>query len=319
MKKTDNIFIAGHKGLVGSAVFNLLKKKGYKNLIIIDKKRLDLRNSDKVKIFFKKKKIDYMIIAAAKAGGIIANSTNQKDFFLDNIEIQNSLLKLALDKKIKRTVFLGTSCIYPKYAKTPIKESQLLTGTLEKTNQCYAIAKIAGLKLCEALYEDFKLNIICLMPTNVYGENDNFNKIDGHVIPAMISKFETAKKKNKKSLVLLGSGKPLREFIHADDLASAIYFSLKIKNSLINKKFKNKLPLINIGTKDEISIKKLSELIATNIGFNGKIIFDKKSPDGTYRKNLDSSIINSLGWFPKINLKRGLKEVIMSRRFKKLR
>ncbi len=319
MKKTDNIFVAGHKGLVGSAVVKLLKKEGFKKLITIDKKKLDLRNSDKVKFFFKRKKIDYMIIAAAKAGGIIANSNNQKDFFLNNIEIQNSLLKLALDKKIKRTIFLGTSCIYPKYAKTPIKESQLLTGTLEKTNQCYAIAKIAGLKLCEALYEDFKLNIICLMPTNVYGENDNFNKVDGHVIPAMISKFEFAKKKNKKSIVLLGSGKPLREFIHADDLASAIYFSLKIKKSLIDKKFENKLPLINIGTKDEISIKKLSKLIATFIGFRGNIIFDKKSPDGTFRKNLDSSIINSLGWFPKINLKNGLKKVIMSRGFKKLK
>ena len=179
---------------------------------------------------------------------------------------------------------MGTSCIYPKFAKTPIKESQLLTGILEKTNQSYAIAKIAGIKLCEALYEDYKLNIICLMPTNVYGENDNFNKINGHVIPAMISKFETVKKKIKINF-LLGSGKPLREFIHAEDLASAIYFMLKNKeNSLISKKFKKKLPIFNIGTKNEISIKKLAKLIALYIGFKGNIIFDKKSPDGLLEK-----------------------------------
>ena len=208
---------------------------------------------------------------------------------------------------------MGTSCIYPKFAKTPIKESQLLTGILEKTNQSYAIAKIAGIKLCEALHEDYKLNIICLMPTNVYGENDNFNKINGHVIPAMISKFETVKKNNKKSISLLGSGKPLREFIHAEDLASAIYFMLKIKKTILSKKFKKKLPILNIGTKNEISIKKLAKLIALYIGFKGKIIFDKKSPDGTFRKSLNSNIIKSLGWHPKINLRNGLKKVVMSR------
>ena len=195
MKKKDNIFIAGHNGLVGNSIYELLKKKGYKKLTIISKKKLDLRNFEKVKKFFKKKKIDYMVMAAARAGGIIANSSNQKDFFLDNIEIQNSLLKLAIEKKIKRTIFLGTSCIYPKYAKTPIKEESLLTGALEKTNQSYSIAKIAGIKLCESLYEDYKLDIVCLMPTNVYGENDNFDKINGHVIPAIISKILYAKKK----------------------------------------------------------------------------------------------------------------------------
>ena len=197
MKKTDNIFIAGHKGLVGSSVYKLLKKKGFKKLIVIDSKKLDLRNSNKVFKYFKNKKIDYMIMAAARAGGIIANSSNQKDFFLDNVEIQNSLLKLALQKKIKRTIYLGTSCIYPKFSKNPIKEESLLTGSLEKTNQCYAIAKISGIKLCEALYEDFNLDIICLMPTNVYGENDKFDAVDGHVIPAIIKKIENAKKKRK--------------------------------------------------------------------------------------------------------------------------
>ncbi len=199
MKKSDRIYVAGHNGLVGSSVLNLLKKNGFKNLIFVDRKILDLRDYNKVEKFFKNKKIDYLIMSAARAGGIIANSQNQKDFFLDNVEIQNSLLKLALKKKIKRTIFLGTSCIYPKYSKTPIKESSLLKGYLEKTNQCYAIAKISGIKLCEALYEDHKLDIVCLMPTNVYGHKDNFDKINGHVIPAVIAKVENAIKNKKKN------------------------------------------------------------------------------------------------------------------------
>tara|TARA_Y100000816_G_scaffold292557_1_gene288599 strand:+ start:2432 stop:3379 length:948 start_codon:yes stop_codon:yes gene_type:complete len=314
MNKNHKIFIAGHKGLVGSAVLDLLKKKGFKNLITINRKKLDLRNFSKVNNFFKKKKIDYLIMAAARAGGIIANSSNQKNFFLDNIEIQNSLLKLAHNKKIKRTIFLGTSCIYPKFAKTPIREDSLLTGNLEKTNQCYAIAKIAGIKLCEALHEDYNLDIMCLMPTNVYGDNDNFHKIDGHVIPAMISKFYEAKKKNKKKIVLLGTGKPLREFIHAKDLASAIFFALNLDKKKIKKMFKSKLPIINIGTKDEVSIKELAELIAKFTRFKGKVLFDKKSPDGTYRKNLNSNKINKLGWSPKINFKNGLKKVVEKRK-----
>ncbi|MDC3126003.1 NAD-dependent epimerase/dehydratase family protein, partial [Candidatus Pelagibacter sp.] len=295
MKNSDRVFVAGHNGLVGSAVINLLKKKGFKNLITVEKKKLDLRDFNAVEKYFKKKKVDYMVMSAARAGGIIANSRNQKDFFLENIEIQNSLLKLALKKKIKRTIFLGTSCIYPKLSKIPINENSLLTGKLEKTNQCYAIAKIAGIKLCEALKEDYKLDVICLMPTNVYGHNDNFNKINGHVIPAIISKVEEAIKKKQKKVNLLGTGKPMREFIHAEDLASAIFFSLKIKKSIILKKFGSRLPIINVGTNQEFSIKKLSELISKNFGFKGKIVFDKKSPDGTFRKKLDSSIINRLG------------------------
>ena len=313
MKKSDNIFIAGHKGLVGSSVLKLFRNKGYKNLILIDKKKLDLRDSNKVLKYFKNKKIDYMIMAAAKAGGIIANNSNQKDFFLNNIEIQNSLLQMALKKKIKRTIYLGTSCIYPKFSKTPIKEESLLTGSLEKTNQCYAIAKIAGIKLCETLYEDHNLDIVCLMPTNVYGENDTFDAVNGHVIPAIIKKIQNAKKKGNKSVKLLGTGKPLREFIHSDDLASAILMSLKIEKKIFKKEFNNKLPILNVGTKDHFSIKNLSNLIAKYINFKGKIIFDKSSPDGTYKKNLDSSKINKLGWFPKINFHEGLKKVIQSR------
>ena len=313
MKKSDKIFIAGHNGLVGNAVYKLLKKKGFKNLITIDRKKIDLRNSILVENFFKNKKIDYMVMAAARAGGIIANSSNQKDFFLDNIEIQNSLLKLALKKKIKRTIFLGTSCIYPKFSKVPIKEESLLTGNLEKTNQCYAIAKIAGIKLCEALFEDYNLDIICLMPTNVYGENDNFNKVNGHVIPAIISKIEDAKKSNKKILKLLGTGKPLREFIHTDDLAESIVKCLSISKKVLKKKYKLKLPVMNVGTNEEISIKNLSKLIAKFARYPGKIKFDHKSPDGTYRKGLNSSKIRDLGWYPRIKLEDGLKKVIEKR------
>ena len=313
MKKSDNIFIAGHKGLVGNAVYKLLQRKGFKNLITIDKKKIDLRNSTLVDNFFKNKNIDYMVMAAAKAGGIIANSSNQKDFFLDNIEIQNSLLKLALKKKIKRTIYLGTSCIYPKFSKVPIKEESLLTGTLEKTNQCYAIAKIAGIKLCEALFEDYNLDIVCLMPTNVYGDNDNFNKVTGHVIPAIISKIEEAKKSNKKSVKLLGTGKPLREFIHTEDLAESIVKCLFISKKVLKKKYKFKLPVINVGTNDEISIKNLSKLIAKFARYKGKIEFDHKSPDGTYRKGLNSSKMRDLGWYPRIKLEDGLKKVIEKR------
>lgn len=314
MKTTDNIFIAGHNGLVGNSVFNLLKKKGFKNLITIERKKLDLRNSSKVEKFFRNKKIDYMIMSAAKAGGIIANSQNQKDFFLDNVEIQNSLLKLALKKKIKRTIFLGTSCIYPKFSKTPIKEDSLLKGLLEKTNQCYAIAKISGIKLCEALFEDYNLDIVCLMPTNVYGHRDNFDKKNGHVIPAVIAKVENAIKNKKKKLQLLGTGKPYREFIHVEDLASAIFFVLNLKKKKLSEVFKSRLPLINVGTNDEVSIKKLANLICKNYDFNGKIVFDQKSPDGTFRKNLNTSILRKLGWVSKIKFNDGIKEIIENRK-----
>ena len=315
MKKTDNIFVAGHNGLVGSSVLNLLIEKGYKKIITVDRKKLDLRDFKKVERFFKNRKIDYMIMAAARAGGIMANSSNQKDFFLQNIEIQNSLLQLALQKKIKRTIFLGTSCIYPKFSKTPIKEDSLLTGKLEKTNQCYAIAKIAGIKFSEALFEDFNLDIICLMPTNVYGINDNFDKFNGHVIPAMISKFVEAKKNNSKQIKLLGSGKPLREFIHSDDLAKAILTCLNMSKNKARILFKSTMPIINVGTGENISIFKLANTIAKLVGFNGKIIFDNRYPDGTYKKNLNSNKIYSLGWKPRIKLTEGLKEVVDKKLF----
>ena len=313
MKKNSFIFLAGHNGLVGKSVFNLLKNEGFRNIITVDRKKLDLRNFEKVRKFFNKKKIDYMVMAAARAGGIIANSSNQKDFYLENVEIQNSLLKLALEKKIKRTIYLGTSCIYPKFAKNPITEDSLLTGELEKTNQCYAIAKISGIKLSEALFNDYKLNIICLMPTNVYGLNDNFDMINGHVIPAMISKFVEAKKKKKREIRLLGTGKPVREFIHSSDLAHAIFICLKSSQKKIKKLFKNKLPIINVGSGESLTILKLSKIIAKELEYNGNIVFDKNFPDGTYKKNLNSEKILKLGWKPKIKLSTGISEVIKYR------
>ena len=311
MKKKSYIFLAGHKGLVGSSLLNLLKRKGYKNIITVDKKKLNLRDYKKVKNFFKNKKIEYLIMAAARAGGIIANSSNQKDFFIENVEIQNSLLQLALEKKVKRTIYLGTSCIYPKFAKNPISENSLLTGELEKTNQCYAIAKISGIKLSEALFQDYKLNIICLMPTNVYGNNDNFDKINGHVIPAMVTKFIEAKKKSKKIVKLLGTGKPIREFIHSDDLAEAILKCLNVSSKKMNKIFRGKLPILNVGTGENIKIVNLAKIISKFLNYRGIIRFDKRFPDGTYKKNLNSTIIKKLGWRPRISLKNGLKEVIL--------
>ena len=266
MRKNDYIFLAGHKGLVGSSVYRALKAEGFKNIVTVDKKKLDLRNSDKTEKYFNKIKIDYMIMAAARAGGILANKNNQVNFFFENIEIQNSLLKLALKKKIKRTIFLGTSCIYPKFAKNPINEKSLLTGELEKTNQCYAISKIAGIKLCEALYEDHGLNILCLMPTNVYGINDKFDIVNGHVIPAMISKFIKAKKNNETKIKLLGTGKPIREFINSEDLAQAILTCLIASKKSLKKIFGENLPIINIGSGESVSVAKLAEIISYTLG-----------------------------------------------------
>ena len=310
MNKKSIIFLAGHKGLVGNAVKKKLIKSGYKNLILVDKKNLDLRDHQKTLKYFKFKKIDYIVMAAAKAGGILVNQKFQKDFFFDNIEIQNNLLKLALIKKVKRVIYLGTSCIYPKYSKNPIKENSLLTGKLEKTNQCYAIAKISGIILAESLYFDQKLDIVCLMPTNLYGENDNYDQFSGHVIPAIINKIYKAKLNKKKYVKLLGTGKPIREFLYVDDLAQAIFQIMKTDRHTILKKCFKSFPLINVGSGSSISISKLAKKIASIIEYKGKIIFDHNYPDGTPKKNLNSEIINSLGWFPQTKLEEGLKKSV---------
>ena len=314
LNKNSRIFLAGHNGLVGSSTLVELKKKGFKNIITVDRKKLDLQNYSKVEKYFSKKKIDVIIIAAARAGGILANNSFQKDFFFQNIEIQNSLLKIAFMKKVKKVVFLGTSCIYPKYAKNPITEDRLLTGSLEKTNQCYAIAKIAGIKLCEALFYDHSLDVVCLMPTNIYGIKDNFDKNYGHVIPAMIEKFLYAKKNNLKKVVLFGTGKPIREFLYSDDLARAIVKIIMSPKKKILHVTNNKFPIINVGSGESVTIKKLSELIKKLTDYKGNVFFDKKYPDGTFKKNLDSNKIRKLDWKPKVNLLSGLTKVITARK-----
>ena len=302
MNKNSIIFIAGHNGLVGSAVYRLFKSKGYKNLVTISKKKLDLKDSKKVENFFKKKRIEYLIIAAAKAGGIIANRTYPVDFFNENILIQNSLLNCALKFKIKKTIFLGTSCIYPYNSKTPIKEEYLLAGKPHETNKAYAIAKIAGIELSRALFNQYNLDIIALMPTNIYGLNDKFDKLNSHVIPGMLLKFLYAKKYNLSKIELWGDGSPEREFLNSDDLAAAIFRILNIPKNKLNHLFKAQFPLLNVGSGDVWTIKDLAYLIKRKINYSGSIVFNRKFPNGTMKKHLSSSKIYSLGWKPKLTL-----------------
>ena len=309
LKKNSKIFVAGHNGLVGSSVVNLLKNKNYKKILTANRKKLDLRNQKKVDLFFKKKKPEILIICAAKVGGIIENKSKPLEFLIDNFQIQKNLLLASKKYNIKRTIFLGSSCIYPKKSKIPIKEEYLLTGKLEKTNEAYALSKIAGLKLCSILHEDYKKDIICLMPTNVYGLNDNFDIRSSHVIPGLISKFINAKK-NGTNVQIWGSGKPIREFIHADDLANAILVSLKSSKKKLNRIFKKSLPIMNVGSGDHVSIKRLVTEIKKLTNFQGKIIYNKKFPDGTLNKNLDSTLIKKLKWKTKIKFLSGLKELV---------
>jgi len=309
LKKNSKIFVAGHNGLVGSSVVNLLKNKNYKKILTASRKKLDLRNQKKVDLFFKKKKPEILIICAAKVGGIIENKSKPLEFLIDNFQIQKNLLLASKKYNIKRTIFLGSSCIYPKKSKIPIKEEYLLTGKLEKTNEAYALSKIAGLKLCSILHEDYKKDIICLMPTNVYGLNDNFDIRSSHVIPGLISKFINARK-NGTNVQIWGSGKPIREFIHADDLANAILVSLKSSKKKLNRIFKKSLPIMNVGSGDHVSIKRLVTEIKKLTNFQGKIIYNKKFPDGTLNKNLDSTLIKKLKWKTKIKFLSGLKELV---------
>ena len=312
IKKNSKIYIAGHNGLVGSAVYDLLLRQGYKNILCKRKKELDLTDEKKVDFFFKKNKPKYLIICAAKVGGILKNKNYPLEFLLDNFLIEKNLLMVAKKYNIKRTIFLGSSCIYPKKSKTPIKESYLMSGKLEKTNESYALAKIMGIRLSEVLYEKYKKDIICLMPTNLYGKNDNFDISSSHVIPGLISKFLNAKKK-KLNVEVWGSGRPSREFLHVDDLANAIFTILKVDKKKINKIFKGKLPIINIGSGDSITIKRLTLLIKKITNYKGKILFNKNYPDGTMNKDLDSTLIKKLKWKAKIKLAVGLREIITYR------
>jgi GDP-L-fucose synthase len=303
VNKDSRIFIAGHNGLVGSAVYRNLIKKGYKKIITIPKKKLDLKNQKKVELFFKKNKIEYLVICAALAGGVVANNTYPVEFFNENILIQNSLLNAALKFRIKRTIFLGTSCIYPHKSKIPIKEDFLLKGDLHETNEAYAIAKIAGIKLSKAMYREYGLDIVALMPTNIYGINDKYDEFTSHVIPGMIKKFISAKNKHKKIIELWGNGKPVREFLCSDDLAEAIYKVLKTSKKRLFKICNNDFPIFNVGSGDIYSIKQLADLIKNKIGFPGKIFFNKNFPNGVMNKNLSSSRIKKLGWKPLIKLR----------------
>jgi GDP-L-fucose synthase len=296
----SKIYIAGHNGMVGSACLRLFQLRGYKNLIFKTSKELDLRNQMEVNSFFEDQKPDAVIIAAARVGGIHANNTYGYDFLIDNLQIQNNLISASEKNNVGKVIFLGSSCIYPKMAPQPLKEEYLLTGSLEETNQWYAIAKIAGLKSIEALNKYKNKNYVSLMPTNLYGQNDNYDLNNSHVLPALIRKFHEAKINNHSEVVLWGSGEPLREFLYVDDLAEAILYSLV--NDLDSD-------LYNVGSGHEISIKELAIMIQQIIGHKGEIIWDKNKPNGTPRKILDSSKLLSIGWNPKFGLYEGIKKV----------
>ena len=308
INRKSKIFVTGHKGLVGSAVVRRLKYFGYKKILTIDKKKLDLKNQYQVFNFFKRNKIDAVINAAGKVGGIYANSKYKADFIYDNLSIQNNIIHACFLRKIKSLIFLGSSCIYPRNSKQPIKEKYLLKGELEQTNEPYAIAKIAGIKMCQSYNFQYKTNYKCLMPCNLYGPNDNYNLQSSHFFPALIAKEINAKKKKQKQIILWGSGKPKRELMYVDDLADAcIYF--------MNKKTKESL--INVGAGYDLSILSYAKFILKKLNFKCKIILDKSKLDGTPRKIIDSSVAKKYGWFPKINLDKGFDLTIRSYKLNK--
>ena len=297
MNKQAKIYIAGHLGLVGSAIVRALKKQGYKNLILKTRKELDLLSQYKVNQFFARQKPDYVFLAAAKVGGILANQTYPAEFIYENLTVQNNVLQAAYKNKVKKLIFLGSSCIYPKNCPQPIKEEYLLSSPLESTNEAYAIAKISGVKMCEYFNQQYGTKFIAVMPTNLYGENDNFDLVSSHVLPAMIRKFHEARVSGSSEVVLWGTGKPRREFLHVDDLAAALVF-------LINNY--DGQEIINIGCGQDLTIKELANKIKTVTGYKGKIIWDKTKPDGTPRKLLNINRLKKLGFKPKISLDKGL-------------
>lgn len=301
LKKNSKIFLTGHKGMIGSAILRKLKFHGYKNIILASKKKLDLRNQNQVQNFIKKIKPDVVILAAAKVGGIKSNNTYRADFIYDNLAIQNNVINSSFKNDVKDLIFLGSSCIYPKTSKIPIKENYLLSNFLEKTNEPYAIAKIAGIKLCESYNLQYGTNYKSLMPCNAYGINDNYDDDNSHFFPALLKKIVSAKMKDKKFIEIWGSGKPLRELIFSDDVADACIFFLKKKT---------KHNLINIGTGEEKSILEYAKLIMSHLNSNFNIIQKNKKLDGTYQKLLDSSLAQKYGWTPKIPLKKGIPLVI---------
>ena len=297
MELKSKIYIAGKGGMVGSAIMRRLQKEGYENIIAPGSKELDLRNQAQVNDFFAKEKPEYVFVAAAKVGGIVANNTYRADFLFDNLAIEANLIHAAFENKVTKLLFLGSSCIYPKMAPQPLKEEYLLTGLLEATNEPYAIAKIAGIKLCEAYRDQYGCNFISAMPTNLYGQGDNYHLQNSHVIPAMIRKFHEAKESGSPYTELWGTGSPMREFMFVDDLADACFFLMM--------EYDEKL-FINVGTGQEVSIKELAYLIKVTVGYKGDIKFDSSKPDGTPRKLMDSERLHSLGWKHKTSLQDGL-------------
>lgn len=297
MEKHAKIYIAGHRGMVGSAIYRKLEREGYNNIITRTSHELDLRNQQLVADFFELEKPDYVFLAAAKVGGIIANNTYRADFLYENLAIQNNIIHQSYLKGVKKLLFLGSSCIYPKLAPQPLKEQYLLTGLLEETNEPYAIAKIAGIKMCEAYRSQYGCNFISAMPTNLYGYNDNYHPENSHVLPALIRKFDEAKKTNAEEVEIWGSGEPMREFLFADDLADACLFLMQHYNAG---------GLVNVGTGEDLTIKELALTIKNIIGFNGVLKFNTSKPDGTPRKLMDVSKLNKLGWKHTTNLAEGL-------------
>ena len=310
----EKIFVAGAKGMAGSAIHRLLKKRGYGKIYTPSRMQLNLTNQSAVRNWFKINNPDIVIIGAAKVGGIFANSNYPADFILENLTIQTNIIKTAWENNVKKLLFLGSSCIYPKHAKQPINEEELLKGELEETNQWYAIAKIAGIKLCESLNMQYQFNSISLMPTNLYGTGDNYHPQNSHVLASLIKRFHDASLNNDEVVCCWGTGNPLREFMHVDDLAEACLFALEhweISNKTAPKDINgNPLYYLNVGTGKDISIKELANLIADLVGFKGKIKWDLSRPDGTPKKQLNISRINKLGWEPKISLVDGLKKTI---------
>lgn len=298
MNRDSRIFVAGHKGLVGSAIVRKLKEEGYRNLVLRTRDELDLRNQKDVRAFFREEQPEYVFLSAAKVGGILANKNYKADFILDNLNIQNNVIQTSHKSQVKKLLFLGSSCIYPKFAQQPIKESELLTGSLEETNDSYAIAKIAGIVACQSLKQQYNFNAISLMPTNLYGLNDNFDLNSSHVIPALIKKFHDAKKSGAASVNLWGDGTPIREFMFADDLADAAIFCMLNYNDS---------EIINVGTGIGITIKNLADIISKIVGFDGFAVWDLNQPNGTPKKVLNVEKLASLGWTSKTKLEEGLK------------
>jgi len=299
MNKNDKIYIAGHRGMVGSAIHRKLKAEGFTNIVTRKSSELDLKNQQAVADFFEQEQPDYVFLAAAKVGGIQANNTYRADFIYDNIMIEANVIHQAHLHKAKKLLFLGSSCIYPKHAPQPMKEDYLLSGKLEATNEPYAIAKIAGIKMCENFREQYGNNFISVMPTNLYGPNDNYDLETSHVLPALIRKFHEAKINNKPEVEIWGTGQPMREFLHVEDMANACYFLMQNYN---DKQF------VNIGTGKDITIRELAETIMEVTGYKGKLTFNTNKPDGTPRKLLDVSKLHGLGWKHKIELKKGIEK-----------